>query len=234
MFLEQAVEIAQVVEAAGKAYLRHAVGRIDEPTAGIAQAHIDDVVAEVAPRVQLEEAAEGRRTHAGDVGQRAEAYLVHVVLGNIVLHLQHAPRVALRLHLGIAVGGQHVNMLALGELVEDGQELHDGIEAVLDAAQRVDERIDTHDVVHRETDATAGLQQHLSKGQEGCLGQVAVVAQVEKELDGHLADVVVAAGVLLPDVLQLGTGDEHQVVVAYHLAAVAHRAEHTGGMLDKV
>ena len=162
LLLENAVEIAEVVKTTGVADFSHTIGGVDEHAAGIAQTLLDDVFAEVAPRMQLEEAAEGRWTHAGDVGQCVEAYLLGIVLGDIVLYLQHSARIALYGNLGIAGGCQRAHLSALGELVEDGHELLNGIEPFLDGAQRVKKFIDAHDVVEREGKSLACFEQHLT------------------------------------------------------------------------
>ena len=79
LFAEDTVEVAQVVESAVVAYLGNAFRGVDEQSAGIAQSHLDDVLAEVAARMKLEEAAERRGAHAGDVSQLGEADLIAVV-----------------------------------------------------------------------------------------------------------------------------------------------------------
>ena len=58
--------------------------------------------------------------------------------------------------------------------------------------------------------------------------------EVHLELDGNLVDVVVLALMLFPDVLQVGTGDEHQVVLARYLTTVADHAPAARSTLDEV
>ena len=65
--LEDAVEIAEVVEATAITYLGNGTVTVDQLSAGVAQTKVDDVLAEVAARMELEEAAERRGAHAGDV-----------------------------------------------------------------------------------------------------------------------------------------------------------------------
>ena len=184
--------------------------------------------------MQLEEAAEGRRTHTRNVSQRVQADFVHIVLGDIVLHFQHTARVALHLDLGIARSSQRAGTLATRQLVEDGQELHHSIEAVLHTAERVELLIDAHDGIHGERQALAGFIQHFPQAVEGVPREESVVAQVQIELNGNLADVVAGTGILFPDVLQIGTGDEHEVVVANDLVRVANDTPHTGSVLNEI
>lgn len=66
---EQAVEVAQCVEAARVAYLADRVGRVDQSAGGIAQPDVNDVLAQVLARAQLEEAAEGRGRHAYELAE---------------------------------------------------------------------------------------------------------------------------------------------------------------------
>ena len=57
--LENAVEIAEVVEAAAEGNLCYGMGTVDQHAAGKAQSVVDDILAEVAPGMQFEETAEG-------------------------------------------------------------------------------------------------------------------------------------------------------------------------------
>ena len=84
---EQAVEVGECVEACGPADLADAVGGIHQPTGGMAQTDVDDVLTEILARAQFEISAEGRGCHADKVGQLLQAYLVFVVLVNVVFHL---------------------------------------------------------------------------------------------------------------------------------------------------
>ena len=200
----------------------------------MAQTKVDDVLAEVATRVELEEAAERRGTHAGDVSQLGETDLVAVVGVDEGLHLMHATAVAGHLDLGEARGGERTGTLAARQLVEDGEELHEGVEPVLDAAQRVELTIDLHDSIEGEAKALLRLDHHLLHRVEGVAIEDGALAEVDVELDGDLADVVALAVALLPDVFEVWTGDEHEVEVANHLAGVTDDAAHTGGMLDEI
>ena len=105
LLTENTIEVAQVVEAAAVANLCYRMGAVDEHPARIAQSHVDDIIRQVTARVQFEEAAEGTGTHTRDIGHIIQADLVHIVLIDIVLHLQHPSAVAGHLHLRIAAGG---------------------------------------------------------------------------------------------------------------------------------
>ena len=232
--LEDAVEIAEVVEATTVTDLSDGAVAVNQLSAGMAQTKVDDVLAEVATRMELEEAAERRGTHAGDVGQLGKADLVAVVGVDEGLHLMHAAAVAGHLDLGEARGGERTGTLAARQFVEDGEELHEGIESVLDAAERVELTIDLHNGVEGEAEALLRLDHHLLHRVEGVTVEDGALAEVDVELDGDLADVVALAVALLPDVFKVWTGDEHEVEVADYFAGVADDAAHTGGMLDEV
>ena len=184
--------------------------------------------------MELEEAAECRWTHAGNIGQRVQSDFVHIVLGDEVLHLQHAARVALHLDLRETRSSQRAGSFTTRQFVEDGHKLHHRIEAVLLRAQRVELLVDAHDGRQGECQTFAGLFQHLTHTVEGVARQESVVAQVHIELDGNLADVVAVAGVLFPHVLQVRTGDEHKVIIANHLVRVAHDTAHTRCVLNEI
>ena len=232
--LEDAIEIAEVVEATAITNLGNGTIAVDQLTTGVAQTEVDDVLAEVAARVELEEAAERRGTHAGDISKLGEADLITVVGVDEGLHLMHTTAVAGHLDLGEACGGERTGTLAARQLVEDGEELHEGVEPVLDAAERVELTIDLHNGVEGEAEALLCLDHHLLHRVEGVAVEDGSLAEVDVELDGDLADVVALAVALLPDVFEVWTGDEHEVEVANHLAGVADDAAHTGGMLDEI
>ncbi len=235
LFLEDSVEIAQVVKPAAIANLRDGMRAVDQHPAGIAQTHVDNIVAEVTTRMQLEEAAERAGTHARETGHIVETDLVHVILADVVLHLQHPSAVAGHLDLGIAAGGEGTCAVASRQLVEDGQELHEGVVAVALRTQRVEQLVDLHDGRHREAETLTGLVHHHPHGCEGIAGKDAVlVGKVELEVNGYLVNILADAVILLPDVFKVGTGDQYKVVIADHLVGVAHDASHTWGMLHKV
>ena len=58
LFLEDAVEVAQIVESAVETDFADALGCIHEHSGGIAQAKVNDVFRNVSSGMQLEEAAE--------------------------------------------------------------------------------------------------------------------------------------------------------------------------------
>ena len=93
--LEDAVEIAEVVEPAMEANFRDAHRRVDQHSRRRSKSHVDNVVGEVSPRVQFEKPAEGAWTHPRNVGQLRQPYFVHVVFADEVFHLQYPPTIVL-------------------------------------------------------------------------------------------------------------------------------------------
>ena len=91
---EDAVEVAQVVETATITYLGNRICAVDKLTAGIAQSQINNVIAEVATCMELEEAAERRGAHACDICQLRQADLVFIMVADKTLHLLDAAAVA--------------------------------------------------------------------------------------------------------------------------------------------
>ena len=102
--LEDAVEVAEVVEAAAVADLSDGTTTVDQQSAGMPQAEVDDVLTKVAACVEFEEATERRCTHAGNVSQLRESDLIAVMGINKGLHLMYAAAVAGHLDLGKARG----------------------------------------------------------------------------------------------------------------------------------
>ena len=99
--LEDTVEIAEVVETTFEGYFRDGPCRVHQHTRGIAQTYVDDILREVAPRVQFKETAESTGTHARYVGQGRQAQLVAIVLRYKILDFQHAATIILDGYLGI-------------------------------------------------------------------------------------------------------------------------------------
>ena len=98
--LKNAIKIAEVIEAAGITDLSHRVGTINQHTTSITQALIDDILAQISTRMQLEEPTESRSAHARQISKRVETDFLLIVLLNIILHFLHAATVARHLNLG--------------------------------------------------------------------------------------------------------------------------------------
>ena len=89
LLLEDAVEVADVVEAAVIANLCHAGFGIHKKAGCIAETDVDDVVAYRLPCASTEEAAEGSWCHAGNIGECLQTYLSLEVLVDIFLNGTH-------------------------------------------------------------------------------------------------------------------------------------------------
>lgn len=184
--------------------------------------------------MQFEESAEGACTHACKAGHVGETYLVLIVLADVILYLEYPAAITCHIDLGKAARRQGACTVAARELVEDSEELLEGVEAILNTAERVELLVDLHDGIHREAESLLGFYHHLAHRVEGVAPKDAAVAEIEVELYGHLTDILTGAFILLPDMLQVWAGDEHQIVVANHLARVAHYTAHTGSVLYEI
>ena len=100
--------------------------------------------------------------------------------------------------------------------------------------QRVQLAINLHDGGQRESETTLRTLQHTSNGVELVFREQRFGQHIGGELNGYLADILAHAVALFPNVLQVGAGDEYQVVVAYGLAMVANRAPYTCCVADEV
>lgn len=231
---EDTIEIAQIIEATPIAYLGYGMGAIYQHPTGIAQSHINDIITEVTTRMQFEETTECTGAHPCQTGDISQTDLVLVILVDIVLHLQHPTTVARYLHLGITAGGKGTGTVALRQFVEDGQELREGIETVFDSTQGVEHVIDLHDGIQREAKSLAGFVHHLTHGVERIAREETIVGEVKLEMDGYLMDTLAGTDILLPHVFQIGTGDEHKVVVADDLVGITHDTAHAWSMLYEI
>ena len=100
LLLEDAVEVADVVEAAAVANLRHAGVCIDKQAGCIAQANVDDIVGHGLAGASAEEAAESCRGHSCDVGKCLETNLFLEVLVDMLFNGPDTTALGLVLDVG--------------------------------------------------------------------------------------------------------------------------------------
>lgn len=75
LFLEDAVEVAEIVESAIKTYLANTLGGIYQHAGSITQTQVDDILRDISAGMELEETAE--RTAARLPARQAPADGVH-------------------------------------------------------------------------------------------------------------------------------------------------------------
>ena len=126
---EYAVEVRQIVEAATVTNFRDVPVGVDQQTDSQAQPVINDEVRHVFSRPQLEEAAERSGRHIRQLRQFSQGYLLGIMQGDVILHVQDAPRLLAPVELRIRSGRQ-LPVFALRQFVQDGQKLKHGIESV--------------------------------------------------------------------------------------------------------
>ena len=134
LFAENAVEITQIIEAAAITDLCNRVCAVNQHAARITQSHVNNIICQIPTCMQFEESAEGARTHTCDIRHIRQSDLVHIVLIDIVLHFQHPSAVARHLYFRKAACGQGPCSGTKREFIENGQELHKRIKAVLNGA----------------------------------------------------------------------------------------------------
>ena len=89
LLLEDAIEVTKVIETAVEPNLTDAFGCIHQHSGGIAQTEVDNILRDVSARMELEESAEGTRAHTRQRGEIRQTEFIHIVLRDIVLHLQN-------------------------------------------------------------------------------------------------------------------------------------------------
>ena len=207
---------------------------VHEQAGGVAQLDVDQVVRQGASRTELEEPAEGRRTHSHHVGEVREVDHLRVVFVDILLHLQDAAAFRTLRRVGEGGAGQHTGLLGRCQLIEQQQKLQELPKAVLLRRKRVYQMVHLHDAGHREGQAVLRLLQHPPDGGELVLRQLLRREHVPRELDRNFPDILGLAVSLLPHVFQIVASHEHKVVVPDCLHAVPHDAAHPGATLDEV
>ena len=223
LLLEDTVEIADIVEAAGVTNLCYAMRTVHQHSGGMPQADVYRVFRHRLVRVKVKEAAESRRRHACQTGQIVEADLPLEILIDILLHLAHPAAVVSVRHAGEALARQQMIILLDAQLVEQIQKRQDASEPWLRVSQTHQLGIHGHDGVRSVGDTQLGVLHHLLDGTHGVLGQELLAQQILAELDGYLMNLGAVALVLLPDVLQPAS-HQAQVIFPQHLHRVAHDA----------
>lgn len=112
LFLEDAVEVAEIVESAIKTYLADTLGGIYQHAGSIPQTQVDDILRDISAGMELEETAERTAAHACQRGKLRQTEFIHIVLGDEILHLQDAPAIVFYRYLGITAGSQGAGIFA--------------------------------------------------------------------------------------------------------------------------
>ena len=181
----------------------------------------------------LEEPAEGRWGHAYHVGERVEVDFVAVVFADVLLYFQHTAAVGLLSHFRERRRRQLTGLVSEErQLVKHREKLRYGVKS-LGLRQGVDEEIDFHYRVQGEAEAVARLVKHAPDTVK-LVGVNEAVEEMRGELDGYLAYVLRLAFALLPHMLQLRGGYQHEVVVLCGLDRVTHNAAQARPMLYEI
>ena len=112
LLLEDAVEVAEVVESAIKTNLTDALGGIYQHAGSITQTQVDDILRNISAGMELKETAERTAAHACKRGKLRQTEFIHIVLGDEILHLQDAPAIVFYRYLGITAGSQGAGIFA--------------------------------------------------------------------------------------------------------------------------
>ena len=234
-FFEDAVEVGEVVEAAGIADFSDRLGGVDQKADGEAQADIGQEIDEALAGALLDEAAEGGFAHVDEGGYVGEAYLRLIVAVQVFDHFADAPVFVHRLvEADEGVAGQRTDVVGERELAEDHQEFQDGVESVGLARERPEQRTYLPDRFPSEDDPLLRPVHQFLNALELVLFQQVVGQAGGVELDGDLVDVLRLAFVVHPGMFEVGIGDEHEVFVADRFDRIAHDALRPFGMFDKV
>ena len=233
LLLEDTIEVADVVEAAAVANLSNAGMRIDEQASGIAQADVDDVVADGLACPGAEETRESSWSHSGDVSKGLQTYLLLEVLVDMFLDGTNATTLRLVLHVGKRLAGQEMIVVLQREFIEDFEQGEHAIETGLSRCDARYLAVQLHDCRQFEGDASLCILEESTQAGELILLEELLAKQVGRELNGNLVDGMALAVVLVPHVFQAAS-DQHQVILTQHFDAVANNATSAITMLHKV
>lgn len=221
LLLEDAVEVADVVESALVAYLRHVDSAVHQEARGMAEPNVDDVVGDGLARPHPEETAEGGRRHAGDVGEGLKPDFLLEVLVDVFLHPPYPLALGRVLDVGEGLAGKQVVVGLEGEFVQNLQQAQHAVESRLRIGDVRQLAIKFHNGRQLEGNSSLGILEHRPEAAELVLGKELLAQQVERELNGNLVDGMALAVVLVPGVLQ-AAAHENEVVPAEHLDGIAY------------
>ena len=131
LLLEDAVEVADVVEAATIANLCHTGVSIDKQTSCITQTDVDDVVADSLARPCAEETRESSWRHSGNVGKSLQANLLLEVLVDMLFDGTNSTAFGLVLHICKRFACQQMIVVLKREFVKDLEQREHPVEARL-------------------------------------------------------------------------------------------------------
>lgn len=231
--LEDTVEVRDVVEATGIAYLGYRSSGAHKHLRGVAQPHINHIVGDRPACAQLEEAAEGSRRHSGKVGEDAEPYVFLIMLVDVVLHFLYAPAVARWLDGDKSAAREATVVPFVGKLMQYSHKL----EHATESGFLLDESIQAvgylGDALSIERDAPAAFLKHLAKLRELILGKQVVAEDITFELYGNLPYLVAHAFMLQPSMLHI-LAYEHEIEITDSLHRIADNTPCPRGIDDEI
>lgn len=216
---ETAVEIRDVVETAIVTYLHDRHGAVDEFASGESEPRIDDVIGNGPARSQFEESAESRRRHARHIGEFAKPNRLPVILGDELLDLVHATRIARCPLVGERGAGEFVIVFIDGQFIQDFEDADDPIETRLRMGYVIEFAVQPHDGRHLECHTGFSPFEQFFERSHLVFAEERVVDQIGSELDGDFPDAGMGAPISFPRMFEAAP-DQSQVIIAEHFHRV--------------
>ena len=121
-----------------------------------------------------------------------------------------------------------------GEFVENRHKLDYCIESLFLRSKCIEQRIYFKNGGHRETKSFLRLIQHPADRVKLVLIDKALEEKIGRKLDRYLPYLFRTTFVLFPDVLQVFTCYQDQIIVAYHFGRISDHPSHSRRLLGKV
>lgn len=163
-FLENTVEVRDVVEATGVANLDNGHGTVGKQARSVAQTYVDDVFGYALSRAKFEESAESRRRHRCQFRQGIQADFLAEILVDVLLYPTNPAAIHHVFRAREGAGGKQMILVALGKFIEQFEEFHHTIESRLHVHQLIEAAIDVHDGSHIKPYARGGVLKHQVDG----------------------------------------------------------------------
>lgn len=231
--LEGAVEVGYGIETAIVAYLRHTHVAGQKQMGGMADADARNIVAQRTSRMIREETAEGSRCHVDQFCHLLQCDVGAVMGLNILSYSKNALIVARDRTMGEGTGGKNVTVVGSRQVIEDGQDLEETVEAWLHASQHIEIVVNLPYSCLPESDTIPCILEQACNAGKIIAREQFLGKQIRWYLDGYLVYIIHQATSLLPGMHEVAA-DKRQVINTHLLYAVAYQTACPFGMLNEV
>ena len=154
---------------------------------------------------------------------------------DVLLHFLHTPAVRMNIYLGKRRTGQGTRFFFKErKFIQDCHKLNDRIKSLLLGSKRIQQRIYFEYGRHRETKPFLCFIQHPADRVELILIDKALEEKIGRKLNRNLPYLFRMAVVLFPDVFQIFSCYQYQIIITYHFGRVSYNPPYSGSLFGEV